>query len=155
MEHTLNPTFEAHVTRAPTLYAQLLGQPLLDARPSSFGKGPGIYIFYELNAPVHVGRTRNIRQRIRAHCTPNHNSASFAFKRARRELGQATTYNRTTSRAALQNDPIFGPCFRRHVAAVAHMKVRFLEVADPVDQYFIELYAALELGLAMDEFDTH
>lgn len=151
----MNPTFEAHVSRIPGLYGQLVGKPLLDVHPSSFGKSPGIYIFYESGDPVHVGRTRNFQQRIRAHCTPNHNSASFAFKRARRELGQVTTYNRTTSRAALQIDPVFGPCFRRHVTAVTKMKVRFLEVADPVDQYFLELYAALELGLAMDEFDTH
>lgn len=41
------------------------------------------------------------------------------------------------------------------VAAVAHTKISFPEEADPVDQYFLELYAALELGLAMDEFDTH
>lgn len=151
----MNPIFEAHVRRIPGLYAQLVGKPLIDMHPNSFGKAPGIYIFYESGEPVHVGRTRNIRQRIRAHCTPNHNSSSYAFKRVRRELGQVTTYNRTTSRAALQIDPVFGPCFRRHVAAVTQMKVRFLEVAEPVDQYFLELYAALELGLAMDEFDTH
>jgi hypothetical protein len=35
------------------------------------------------------------------------------------------------------------------------MEVQFLEVADPIDQYFLELYAALELGLPTDEFDTH
>ncbi len=35
------------------------------------------------------------------------------------------------------------------------MKLRFLEVSDPIDQYFLELYAALELSLSTDEFDTH
>lgn len=151
----MNSAFQVHVSRAPALYAALTSQPLLDVRSNDLRKQPGIYILYDGDGPAHVGRTRNIKQRLRAHCTPNHNSASFAFKRARRELGQATTYNRTTSRAALQIDEVFGPCFRKHVDAVAQMKLRFLEVSDPIDQYFLELYAALELSLSTDEFDTH
>ena len=151
----MNSVFAEHVTRIPELYASLVRQPLLQVRSHGLGKQKGIYVFYHEEVPVHVGRTRNIRQRLRAHCTPNHNSASFAFKRARRELGQATTYNRTTSRAALQADEVFGECFRRHVTSVGEMMVRFLEVPDPVDQYLLELYAVLELNLETDEFDTH
>jgi predicted GIY-YIG superfamily endonuclease len=151
----MNTAFEAHVRRVPALYTTLIAQPLLNVRVNELGKQPGIYILFDDAEPVHVGRTRNIRQRLRAHCTPKHNSASFAFKRARRELGQATTYSRATSRSALQSDAVFGPCFRKHVDAVAQMKLRFLEVSDPIDQYFLELYAALELGLPTDEFDTH
>jgi len=41
------------------------------------------------------------------------------------------------------------------VAAVAEMQVRFLPLDDPIDQYLLELYAVLELGLPEDEFDTH
>lgn len=151
----MNEQFRGHVKRAPALYELLRSQPIHSVRSHSLGKQAGIYILWEASVPAHVGRTRNIRQRLRAHCTPNHNSASFAFKRARRELEQPTTYNRQTSRAVLQNDPVFGPCFRRHVEAVGQMEVQFLEVADPIDQYFLELYTALELELPTDEFDTH
>jgi hypothetical protein len=35
------------------------------------------------------------------------------------------------------------------------MAVLFVEVTDPVQQYLLELYAHLEFGLALDEFDTH
>lgn len=35
------------------------------------------------------------------------------------------------------------------------MTMRFLPVDCPVDQYLLELYAAMELGLNLDEFDTH
>lgn len=151
----MNKQFEAHVERVCSLYSQLTSQPLERVRSNGLGKQGGIYILWEGENPAHVGRTRNIRQRLRAHCTPNHNSASFAFKRARRELNQARTYNQATSRAALQNDRVFGPCFRRHVKAVGEMHVQFLELTDPIDQYLLELYAALELGLPTDEFDTH
>ena len=151
----MNPLFSTHVDRAPILFASLTQSPKLPVRKSGLGRKKGIYIFYEGDTAVHVGRTRNIRQRLTAHCTANHNSASFAFKRARRELNQITTYNVTTSRAMLQKDEIFGPCFQRHVQAVAEMEVQFVEVVDPIDQYLLELYVALELNLPTDEFDTH
>jgi hypothetical protein len=32
---------------------------------------------------------------------------------------------------------------------------RFLEVEDPIDQYLLELYVALELNTSLSEFDTH
>ncbi len=35
------------------------------------------------------------------------------------------------------------------------MIVKFLLVVDPIDQYLLELYAVLELGMPLDEFDTH
>lgn len=117
---------------------------------------PGIYLLIDEDGVVqHVGRTRNLRQRLRAHRTANHNSASFAFKRARRELGIAASYTKANSRAALQADETFGACFRRHVTAVSNMTVRFLNVTEPIDQYMLELYAVLELKMPLDEFDTH
>lgn len=47
-------------------------------------KRPGIYVFYEGGKAVHVGRTRDLGQRLRGHISRSHYSASFAFKRARR-----------------------------------------------------------------------
>lgn len=35
------------------------------------------------------------------------------------------------------------------------MGVRFVEVPDPLQQYLLELYAHLEYGLQLDEFNTH
>lgn len=151
----MNERFLGHIDAATVHFAQLLSQPLLPVRGHGLTEQKGIYVLYEGAAPVHVGRTRKIRQRLRAHCTPNHNSASFAFKRARKELGRKASYSVTNSRAALQLDPVFGPCFQKHVAAVAEMQVRFLPLDDPIDQYLLELYAVLELGLPEDEFDTH
>ena len=151
----MNARFDERAQLAAVNFRKLLDSTLHPVRGHALADQKGIYVLYEGEEPVHVGRTRRIRQRLRAHCTPNHNSASFAFKRARRELNRKATYSPIDSRAALQQDPIFGECFRKHVTAVGEMHFRFLSVEDPIDQYLLELYAVLELGLPEDEFDTH
>jgi len=152
----MNKIFANHVERMPLLFRDLLGADPLLVNAAGHPAAPGIYLLIDSSGSVqHVGRTRNLRQRLRAHRTANHNSASFAFKRARRELGIVASYTKTNSRAALQADEVFGACFRRHVDAVSAMTVRFLLVTDPVDQYLLELYAVLELNMPLDEFDTH
>lgn len=148
--------FAEHVYRLPTLYQALISADPVAVSAPGHPATAGIYLLVGADGKIeHVGRTRNLKQRLRAHRTPNHNSASFAFKRARRELGIAASYTKVNSRAALQADETFGACFRRHVEAVSSMTVRFLPVADPIDQYLLELYAVLELGMPADEFDTH
>jgi hypothetical protein len=74
---------------------------------------------------------------------------------ARRPLGLPATYNKVGARAQLQNDPIFRPEFLRQIERVKAMQVRFVEIADPVHQYLVELNAHLEYALPLDEFDTH
>jgi predicted GIY-YIG superfamily endonuclease len=152
----MNDTFSEHIERMPSLFASLMEAEPVAVRSAGHPAKSGIYLLISEDGEVqHVGRTRNLKQRLRAHRTPNHNSASFAFKRARRELGIAASYTRANSRAALQADETFGACFRRNVEAVSSMTVRFLPVSDPVDQYLLELYAVLKLGMPADEFDTH
>jgi len=65
------------------------------------------------------------------------------------------TYQTEGSRGALAKDPSFEPEFARQIALVKTMQVRFVEVFDPLAQYLLELYAHLEWGLPLDEFDTH
>jgi predicted GIY-YIG superfamily endonuclease len=152
----MNRVFASHTDQMPALFKALMNAESKPVSAAMHPDAPGIYLLIDNNGVVqYVGRTRKLRQRLRAHRTANHNSASFAFKRARRELGVAASYTKATSRAALQADEIFGECFRRNVAAISNMSVRFLRVADPVDQYLLELYATLELGMPLDEFDTH
>lgn len=152
----MNKMFASHTARMPSLFRELMNAEPLPVNAAGHPAAPGIYLLIDGSGSVqHVGRTRNLRQRLRAHRTANHNSASFAFKRARRELGIVASYKKTNSRAALQADEIFGACFRRHVDAVSAMTVRFLSVTDPIDQYLLELYAVLELNMPLDEFDTH
>ena len=145
-----------HVDRMPSLFKDLTEAVAVPVSAAGHLASPGIYMLINADGEVeHVGRTRSLKQRLRAHRTPNHNSASFAFKKARRELGIAASYKKANSRAALQADEIFGACFRRHVDAVSNMTVKFVTVTDPIDQYMLELYTVFELGMPADEFDTH
>ena len=151
----MNDTFAVHVDKTSAHFDALRNGEMRPVGAHGFGNVAGIYVLFENGEAVHVGRTRKVRNRLRSHMTANHNSASFAFKRARRELNIPASYKAESSRAVLQADEIFGDCFRRHVDAVKTMTVQFLEVGDPIDQYLLELYATLEFGLPTDEFDTH
>ncbi len=49
----------------------------------------------------------------------------------------------------------FYAAFQLAVEEIREMTVQYLEVSNPIDQYLLELYAALELGTSTTEFDTH
>jgi hypothetical protein len=152
----MNPTFASHIEAVPKLFALLKeANPFVEKGLVAQGKRTGIYAFFENGTPQYVGRTRNLQQRLRGHISANHYTATFAFKMARRTLGLPATYNKVGARAQLQNDPVFRPEFLRQIERVKAMQVRFVEIADPVHQYLVELYAHLEYALPLDEFDTH
>jgi predicted GIY-YIG superfamily endonuclease len=152
----INPEFQRHVEKVARLFEQLM---TVEPRPmrggSSHSTSGGIYVLYEGEGAVHVGRTRNLRKRLQGHCSESHYHASFAFKRARAETGIKADYRPGNSRVALSNDERFRPVFLKHVGLIRGMRYRFLQVDDPIDQYLLELYAAMELDTSMDEFDTH
>lgn len=152
----MNAEFLSKITTIATRFRDLAAAPLLPMRggPSHSTAG-GIYVLYECGQPVHVGRTRNLRKRLQGHCSESHYHASYAFKRARAETGKRADYKPGNSRKVLAAAPEFRPAFLRQVQAIRQMEYRFLPVADPVEQYLLELYAAMELGTSMDEFDTH
>ena len=152
----MNQLFAAKIQAVVEQYSELLTAPLIAMRGGpSHSTGGGIYVLYDNGQPVHVGRTRNLRRRLQGHCSESHYHASFAFKRARIETGRKADYRAGNSRGALAQSPDFRPTFLRQVQAIRAMQYRFLAVSDPVEQYLLELYAAMELGTSMDEFDTH
>ncbi len=152
----MNEKFSAAVSAVPHLFKTLSTSPYFTVKGIAAQKGKsGVYAFFENDVAAHVGRTRNLQGRLRGHITRNHYSASYAFKRARRELGLVATYVTKGSRPELAKDLVFQECFYRHVAIVKTMNVRFIEVPNPIEQYLLELYAHMEYGLPLDEFDTH
>ena len=152
----MNTIFHAYTSDIPDLFASLMRSEPFIAKGTSDQKGkPGVYVFFDGDTPVHVGRTRNLGRRLRGHVSNSHYSASFAFKCARRALNKVATYTPEGSRAFLAKDEAFRPEFHRQVQRVKGLTVRFIEVTDPVHQYLLELYVCLELELPLDEFDTH
>lgn len=152
----MNAAFQTAAAAIPDLFARLVASSPFKEKGTAAQKGKrGIYVLFENGKPVHVGRTRNLGQRLRGHVARSHYSASFAFKRARRSLQRVATYKPEGSRKFLAADAVFEAEFHRQIDAVKEMKVRFIEVVDPVLQYLLELYACIELQLPLDEFDTH
>jgi hypothetical protein len=156
MARTINDQFAKITAQLPDLFAALAGSKPFVEKGAAWQMGKaGLYAFFENGCPVHVGRTRNLQGRLRGHISQSHNSASFAFKRTRRALKMDATYKPEGSRAALAKNSVFGPEFQRQIACVKAMQVRFVEVTDPLTQHLLELYACMEWGLPLEEFDTH
>ncbi|SFH69701.1 hypothetical protein [Bradyrhizobium sp. cf659] len=152
----MNETFRNATAATPELFHRLMTSEPFRSKGIAAQRGKsGVYAFFENAVPVHVGRTRNLGGRLRGHVTKSPFSASFAFKRTRRERNVAATYVTVGSRAELVKEAAFEAEFVRQIELVKLMDVRFVEIADPIAQYLLELYAHLELGLALDEFNTH
>jgi hypothetical protein len=130
-----------------------------EARPvtgAGYPKSPAIYVFLEEDRAIHVGRTRNLRQRVAGHISSSHYSASFAFKETRRITDNLkASYKSVGSRSALFAESTFRNEFDKQLVRLRTCTIKFLIVDDPVDQYLLELYAALEYGTSLTEFDTH
>jgi hypothetical protein len=138
-------------------FQEMASQPFLDGLR---GKGAkGIYALFEvgdqLQHAVYVGRTRNLAGRFRAHITPNHNSASFALKRTRLRHNLPTTYTSAGSRVSIVSEPDTRASFLEAIQKIREMKFRFMEEADPVAQYLLELAVTIKYGLPLDGFDSH
>ena len=115
-----------------------------------------IYVLLEDGIAQHVGRTRKLKNRLNGHRASSHYSASYAFKRARKALGLSATYKKSGSREDLMREGSeFRLVFDRELEKVKQMQVKFLLVPNAIDQYFLELYAALEYNTCISEFDTH
>lgn len=147
-----------YTSAAPKLFSQLMAQSAEPFRvTSSDNRRSGIYVLYDDDTPVYVGRTRNLQGRFRAHVTKSHNSASFALKRTRAQHAEIkkATYKATNSRQAIVEHPVYGATFLREIEAIRGMQFKFLEVTDPIDQYLLELFATMEFGLELTGFDSH
>ncbi len=73
----------------------------------------GVYLFSSREGrDLYVGRTNNLKRRIRQHCSGTHRQAAYAFKMARRSSGNTRpSYRPEGSREALAKDPVFAKKF--------------------------------------------
>lgn len=155
-EMKMNREFEAHIGRVKANFEALMATPLHPySVRSKFKKAEGIYVLIEDGKPVYVGRTRNLSQRLQAHVSASHNSASYAVKRVRQAHGLEASYKPEMSRLHITTVEPWRGYFLEEIQKIRGMQFRFLKVEDPVDQYLLELYATMELDLELSGFDTH
>jgi len=145
---TLEPKFQQLIGMAPVRYGHL---------PKNLPKR-AIYLFSERGEHLYVGRTNNLRNRMRGHCATGsrHFSAVFAFRIAREVTGfTKPSYTPVGSRADLCTHPIFGPAFSDAKLRVSNMDIRYVEESDPVRQALLEIYVATVLGTRYNDFENH
>lgn len=139
------PAFEKYLHAVHMAYGALISMPLsLASNQSIIPSNGGIYVFYEKDCPIYVGRTRNLNRRIRQHShkNSNHFSASFAFLIARRKAALPEKTSITRAQMAKHLDSLFSLCRQR----VSCMSLRWVDVEDPIVQSLLEVYAAVTLG---------
>jgi predicted GIY-YIG superfamily endonuclease len=155
----LNEIFRSHMdAMEPSFKALLEMVPISGSRLPSDIPLRGIYLFSDGDRHLYVGRSNRIRKRLQDHCRPSsgHNSATFAFRIARKETGiLEATYSKKGSRVELEKDPEFGSAFQDAKARVRTMNIRYIEENEPMRQALLEMYVALSLETPYNDFDNH
>jgi hypothetical protein len=136
---SLHPSFDRLLGMTPVRYSDL---------PRGLPKR-AVYLFSEGDDHLYVGRTNNLRSRLRGHCAPTSRpfAAAFAFRLAAETTGLLrAAYGRPSSRAALGEDPVFESVFAAARVRVSQMDLRFVEEPLPLRQTLLQIYAATALG---------
>jgi hypothetical protein len=119
----------------------------------------GIYVFYERNIPLYVGRSGRkgrFKTRILEHSrqSSGHGTATFAFILAKDEAKEKGV-NVDISRTNLEKEPKFAEVYREAKERVSKMQLKIIEINDPIEQTLFEVYAALELNTPYNKWETH
>jgi len=152
----VNAEFQATIELFPGYMRELLRYPPVSANELKNIPKQGIYIFYEDDKPIYVGRSRNLSKRFKQHSqqSSDHNSATFAFKIAKQDAAKEKVEIKKT-REILQVDPDFLPFFNKAKKRVSEMKIQVIDIENAVEQTLFEVYAALELKTPYNDWRTH
>ena len=126
----------------------------------------GIYVFYENDKPIYVGRTNRMPKRILEHGSPTPTrAATFAYLVAKRELEcrgitpepkPGKPASRITNADVEKHPGVISAARKR----ISKMQFRVVEINDPIEQTIFEVYATLNLGTTRqqggyNDFDNH
>jgi len=111
----------------------------------------GCYTLIEGSAPVYVGISRGVLARLRQHFLgKTHFDASLAYAIAKR---RSPTPGQRAQAMAL---PAFQKAFAEAQKYLRTLSVAFVEIANPLELYVFEAYAAMELATHQwNTFRTH
>jgi hypothetical protein len=117
----------------------------------------GVYVFYENDRALYIGRTNRMRDRLMEHgrASANHLTATFAFKLAKEVAKEQGFEVERRTRNALCADPEFAVLFTQAKARVREMSIRYIAIDHPVEQYLFEVYAAEVLNTSYNDFENH
>lgn len=106
----------------------------------------GIYVFYENEKAIYVGRTNNIKKRINAHIQRGSGSekASFAFNLAKRNF--LIDNEIKMKRKDFIDKDEFRKIFEDHKSNLANLDFKFIVIDNDILQTMFEPYLAYKLG---------
>lgn len=150
----MNPRFREAVESLHSAFERLIGC-------APFVKGvtlpkQGVYLFREDGKAIYVGRSNNIRSRLRQHINPSSrtNQAALATLISRRELNLPVDYL-PGARGRLLANSDFMARFRAAKDRVRAMEFRAVEECDQTRQALLEIYCAITLETPYNDFSTH
>jgi hypothetical protein len=151
--------FKEIVDKFPGLLNELQNSPSFTRDELKSTLDQGIYVFYENDIPMYVGRSGRegrFKTRILEHSRPSsgHNKATFAFMIAKEEA-DTLAMDTQKSRDDLQDEPEFVKLYTKAKERVSKMRLMVKENNDPIAQTLFEVYAALELNTPYNEWGTH
>lgn len=149
--------FDDMIANLPVLLDKLKSSSALRRDDLSGIPEQGIYTFYENGNPVYVGRSSGLRSRLLSHGQPSsdQHSATFAFILAMEKARELELSALLLNRSIREKDPEFRELYTCAKKRVSKMKIRVVEVVDPIEQIVFETYAALALRTPYNTFENH
>lgn len=152
----MNEQFKEIIDQLPGLLERLVNSP---PKPrSNLGSLPqkGIYVFFENEHPIYVGRTNRMKDRIKEHGRPSSTnySAPFAFNLAKKTAVRKGI-DVSKPRIELEKNSTFANLFFEAKEKISRMSVRVIKIDDPITQTLFEVYASVELNTEFNDFNTH
>jgi hypothetical protein len=151
----VNAQFKKIIGTLPDLMEKLNKSQMYERDDTDSFPEKGIYVFFEDGKALYVGRSDRMKERVREHGrrSSGHNSATFAFLLAKEIAGKKI--NLSQNRKDVEKDPEFKQIYEKMKKRVKKMQIKVVDVSDPVEQTFFEVYAALELKTPYNEWRNH
>lgn len=155
MNHTI-PNF-LDLTNKMDLYLDKLQTVERDKIKGTLQGLKGVYVFFEDDVPVYVGKTDNLVRRLSEHAREGskNNDANFAFKIAKLEWFEQNKLEEKITRKFLDQLPEFSSTFKKAKSRVGNMTMKYVPIDDPYEQYLFEFFAALHFKTKYNEFKNH
>ncbi len=145
--------------RMPLYLQSLLEKPLIGIDEIGITQVPqkGIYVFFEDNKPIYVGRSNRLKKRLKEHSqrSSDHYSATLAFRIAKQILYKPQKKGGKQTNEQLMENKDFVEGFEAAKDRIAKAKIRFIEIEDQIEQAMFEIYASLALNTEFNDFNTH
>ena len=152
----MNDKFDEMIEQLPLLLNKLVNSPSKKRDTLSTLPQKGIYVFYENEFPIYVGRSNRIKQRLLEHSrsSSTHTSATFAFNLAKEAAKEKEMDVNNKARVHLETDLVFSGLYSEAKERVSKMSIKVIKIDDPILQTIFEVYASVKLN-TLNDFDTH